>query len=352
MAKQKLLNVEALRGVAATLVVLYHVDKYYYDTPRLWAEKLFGGLFSFGHAGVEFFFVLSGFIIALIHAGDGGQPGKILPFLEKRFVRIYPFYWVCLAIVIVSMLVVPGVLSRISLDAVVGSIFLVGIDPFRSVVFVAWTLFHEVLFYAVFCLFIWNRKMGVAAIVAWSLGSYVLSFFGRYGYVVSPMNILFIFGIGCALVLQRHRIPAPVAMAVAGSLGFLLIGLDDSFWHVVPRMIQIPAYGVASAAALLGFVEMERSKGIHAGRLAVTIGQASYSIYLTHMLTLTAMTKIAIKLKLASLIPGSVAFLIFCVAALVGGVAIHRWVEKPLMAAARALLRRLRLAAPQKAVAG
>lgn len=352
MSKEKLLNIEALRGVAATFVVFYHIDKYYYGTPGLWTDKLFGGLFSFGHAGVEFFFVLSGFIIALVHANDGGQPGKIMPFIEKRFVRIYPFYWICLAAVVLSTVLVPGVVSRISGEALVGSFFLVGLDPFRSIVFVAWTLFHEILFYAVFCLFIWNRRVGMIAIVLWSVGGYVSGFFGQFGYVVTPINLLFLFGITCSLLLKRYTIPMPTALAIAGAASFLLIGLDDAFWHVLWRKPQIFGYGLASSAALIGAVEMERSKGLQAGRLAVLIGQASYSTYLTHMLTLTAMTKVAIKLKLASFLPGALAFPIFWLVAVVAGIAIHLWVEKPVMRAARRLIQHRKSSIPKAPTGG
>jgi len=59
-ARRKITSVEAGRGVAAVLVVLYHVGKFYFATPKYWAARAFGGAFMFGHAGVEFFFVQPG----------------------------------------------------------------------------------------------------------------------------------------------------------------------------------------------------------------------------------------------------------------------------------------------------
>ena len=57
----------------------------------------FGGLFLFAHAGVDFFFVLSGFIIYRVHRGDIGSPHRLSRYAWRRFVRIYPTYWIILA---------------------------------------------------------------------------------------------------------------------------------------------------------------------------------------------------------------------------------------------------------------
>jgi peptidoglycan/LPS O-acetylase OafA/YrhL len=58
-----------------------------------------GTPFRWGDAGVEFFFVLSGFIIASAHAGDISRPARLIPYLQRRIIRIYPPYWIIFAIV-------------------------------------------------------------------------------------------------------------------------------------------------------------------------------------------------------------------------------------------------------------
>jgi len=97
---EKLVNVEAGRGFAAVLVVLFHVTKYYFATPKYWAGSALNGLFLFGHAGVEFFFVLSGFIMVWVHRQDVGKPSRVGAFAWKRFQRIYPFFWLILAVTV------------------------------------------------------------------------------------------------------------------------------------------------------------------------------------------------------------------------------------------------------------
>src|SRR3954454_3990840 len=93
----EIVSLQGLRGVAALLVLLAHSStiagsgKYLDHDPT-------HGLFLFGSSGVYLFFVLSGFIIAHVHADDVGRPGAAGRYLWRRFARIYPFYWVVLAV--------------------------------------------------------------------------------------------------------------------------------------------------------------------------------------------------------------------------------------------------------------
>ncbi|MFX8653275.1 acyltransferase family protein, partial [Acinetobacter baumannii] len=58
----------------------------------------FSSIFLWGRWGVCFFFVLSGFIIAHVHWKDLGSPDRVSGFLWRRLVRIFPTYWLALAI--------------------------------------------------------------------------------------------------------------------------------------------------------------------------------------------------------------------------------------------------------------
>ena len=87
------MSLQAGRAIAAILVVLYHlggmiaVEKYF-------GQPIFGIPFSFGDAGVEFFFVLSGFIILTAHRKDISKPYRVISYLKKRIARIYTTYWI------------------------------------------------------------------------------------------------------------------------------------------------------------------------------------------------------------------------------------------------------------------
>ena len=96
-------SVQVMRGLAAISVVAFH-------TSLIMAQPEYGGLRSFewitscGWFGVNFFFVLSGFIIFFAHAKDIGRPGRLTAYLWRRFSRVYPAYWVFLTLFIFAAL--------------------------------------------------------------------------------------------------------------------------------------------------------------------------------------------------------------------------------------------------------
>src|SRR5665213_484275 len=142
-ARDRLVGIQAARGAAALLVVFYHAGRMLSLNQYVGNDPL-DGLFSFGHAGVDFFFVLSGFIIYFVHHKDLNSPQRVSRYAWRRFVRIYPIYWVVTLGAIA--LAVAGHHNDISVQRITASFFLLpqAEDP---IVGVAWTLEHEVLFY-------------------------------------------------------------------------------------------------------------------------------------------------------------------------------------------------------------
>ncbi|NBQ54213.1 MAG: acyltransferase, partial [Proteobacteria bacterium] len=64
-----------------------------------------------GHRyGVDFFFVLSGFIILHAHMDDIGRPARLGRYLWRRAVRVYPIYWICLTLSVGALVVMGGAL--------------------------------------------------------------------------------------------------------------------------------------------------------------------------------------------------------------------------------------------------
>src|SRR5215467_10685301 len=91
----KLSGIEISRGLAASAVVLYHAARHLnqaYGMPTLTS------VFQFGHAGVDLFFVISGFIIVYVHYNDIGTPDRLGHYVSRRITRVMPTYWVALAV--------------------------------------------------------------------------------------------------------------------------------------------------------------------------------------------------------------------------------------------------------------
>src|SRR5438552_3385805 len=95
----RLANIEAMRGVAAMLVVLFHAGSYVAES-RHYGGTVLGGLYVAGRAGVDVFFVLSGFILAWVYDRGASPPqaGAARPSLARyawrRATRILPAYWI------------------------------------------------------------------------------------------------------------------------------------------------------------------------------------------------------------------------------------------------------------------
>jgi len=141
----KLPSIQSFRGIAALLVVAFHLTV---RSNELLKQNLLAGIFSFGSAGVDFFFVLSGFVIFCVHRYDTGNSRKLKNFLLKRFVRIYPIYFLLTLLIIPIYLAGYGHSYKSNIDIILKSFLLYpqsnGIYPILNV---GWTLSYEVLFY-------------------------------------------------------------------------------------------------------------------------------------------------------------------------------------------------------------
>lgn len=337
-----LLTVEAGRAIAALLVVAFHASDAILPTSAYWDGPVFGGFFDFGYAGVEFFFVISGFIIAHVHAGDIDEPGRFGRFARRRLLRIYPLYWLTLSGALLLGVVLARLGARAPAQEVgLASILLVGREPSPPGLAVAWTLFHEMLFYAVFGLWILSRRLGLSATAIWLLailaGPERLSLLPPY--VSSPLNLLFAMGVG-SWWLARRGVPAPGAWIALGGLAFLALGLDAIGAQRIPDMPRNLGFGVASALMLTGLVCLERQRPVAVPATLVRLGAASYAIYLCHFPLLNLLHKLAGMMGLAGVLPASLAMPLIVGATVALGLACHLFVEQPLRLALDRLWRR------------
>jgi exopolysaccharide production protein ExoZ len=137
-------SLQAGRAVAALQVVLHHVSSFADGEPKLWAHPQIGRWLAGPSLGVAFFFVLSGVVILTAHWNDVGKPSAIFSYVRKRFIRIYPIYWVVLAMVLA------GQLRHLDTDfpfhhdpcVILSSVLLVHVYSTETNMVVAWTLFH------------------------------------------------------------------------------------------------------------------------------------------------------------------------------------------------------------------
>ncbi len=293
--QNRLDGLQAGRAVAALLVVAFHANVF------ILPEKFYDGgtagrPFSMGYAGVEFFFVLSGFIMYYIHARDFSRPDRAWTFLRKRIVRIYPIYWAILGALLVLYAIAPGPEAAHDPVQMVTSMLLWPM-PETPIMRVAWSLQHEMLFYLVFVLTILNLRAGTLAMGLWMSGCLIAPLVGwtEYpsGFLLSSYNLLFLFGIGAARMFRQIRPEHLRPLLLAGVSLFLFTGLSELYGLIAwDKALRTWSYGLGAAMATAALA----GGAVSPPRLLTFLGDASYSIYLAHLPAMSLLSAVLIKL--------------------------------------------------------
>jgi exopolysaccharide production protein ExoZ len=259
---QKLRSIQVLRAVAACAVVVLHAY------PEAHAPI---GNAGYGAAGVDLFFVISGFIMASVAQGrTAGQ------FLRDRLWRIYPLWWVA---VLPWLFMVPRgptfILSSLSLWPIYAGGYYV------PVLKVGWTLSFELLFYLGMTLAIATRAAAPLALYALFLLGALTTANPLLHFIGNPMALEFLMGVLVAR-LPRHR-----ALGLLIPLGLSLFaltspGIGDVEASLGPQwaLSRVLQWGVPAALVVWGVLSLERLFKHRRFDLPVAIGDASYSIYL------------------------------------------------------------------------
>lgn len=335
-SRQPLLTtLQAGRAIAATLVAFYHASLYIFPLNKYWGHDPARHFFDFGHSGVEFFFVLSGFIIFHIHREDTGKPSRFFRYVLKRFFRIYPIYWIVLAAVIPVYFVAPSFGQPFHREAgtILSSILLVHVNGNSNTMLTeAWTLYHEILFYCLFSLVILHRKLGMVVIALWVVASGSTLWIAPPDYVTgflfSPLHLLFGMGLASCWMIHRGRIPAPSIMCLTGTALFIAAGMEEDYVFWLDNMTRNLIYGFSSTMIVLGVVELERQGHLRVPRPLLLIGNASYVVYLMNFTVLSLMAKIFVFCGARTALPPLVSYMLLVVLSVVLGILFHVLVER------------------------
>jgi len=325
------------RGLAAMAVAAFHLSLML-ALPRYLGQEIFSNYTRHGNLGVDFFFVLSGFIIAFAHGRDIGRPDRLRNYLIRRFIRLFPAYWVYVGVF--CALVAFGFGTAVTLPDTVGhwisTLLLIRLDSFIFPIAPAWTLVHELAFYLMFALLIVARRVGMAVFMLWMLTCLLLRQYPDYDHwtpwttYFSPLNLNFLIGMlafygwsRCRPALVRIAFPAGLVLLAAISLLYGQ-GIDYS-------QLQIP-YGVAFGLVIAGAAALESAgQWPSNARLLNLIGNASYTIYLTHLAFLGLLAKIVIKLSAHFPLPPELIYVAVLAGAIACGCVLHLLVERPLI---------------------
>jgi peptidoglycan/LPS O-acetylase OafA/YrhL len=337
-AGSRVVTIQYLRAIAASLVVLHHA----FSVPALVAFYPR----PYGSYGVDLFFVISGYIMWSTTAGGSRGPRS---FWIARIVRIVPLYWIFTTLYIAVALVVPSALFSGTLDPVhvlKSYLFIPAAHPATGLVLpvymLGWTLNYEMFFYLLFgiSLLIPVPRLRLSVLVV------MLSLLVATGWIARPSGavaeiytnpLLLEFAAGAVLASLATRLqaggPAIGWGLIGGAICWLLVAYTRD---ALPNLVL--AHAVPAIATVAGALVLEPQARRRPNALALFLGDASYSLYLAHPFAQRAWYFAAARvLGTASLASEAFLLVSMVAAGLAGGAVTYFWVEKPLLRMGRRL---------------
>lgn len=332
----RLLSIQYLRAVAVCMVLGYHACLF------AWREG-----FEIGAAGVDVFFVISGFILWTIAAERPVTPGV---FLRRRFARVAPLYWLATLAVAAIAWTWPGLIfdAHPALPHIALSMgFIHHLNPAgqpNPVLSVGWSLNNEALFYLIFAACLLARPAhrfrwlavglcGVVLISGLIVSTLRLNVWHSlpelYYLGYSAMFLQFLAGAWIARLRLEDRLPsagwgrAAIAWGVAvfAALQTVVLVFDLNLYETLIRPL---IWGAPAAALVLGAVTLEVREGMKDRAVLRLLGDASYAIYLVHWPVMSLLTH-ALNSGRPVYIPLALGL------SVIVGVTTHLVVEKPLL---------------------
>lgn len=267
------------------------------DAHRL-LPNILNQVLKVGYFGVDIFFVLSGFVVG-ISANRAIKSGRdAIFFLLQRYARIFLGYWPALILLYILMHIVQRPPDS---ELAITSIFLLSPHHTKNWLNVAWSLTYELYFYllvvALFLLTPQAKRLAASVVVTvfvltWNWLLYVfapaLVFNGVQpgAFWLSGLSAEFFYGVVFALSFERRKISS-LCLIVFGT-AIVLIGLffglrDLSYVNI--NFFRALSFGCAGLGCVMIVCGLERSS-LTPPRWLVAIGDASFSVYLLHIVFL------------------------------------------------------------------
>ena len=303
--------VQLLRGLAALLVVLTHARYALLDTPGFPLANL---LFFPGAFGVDLFFLISGFIMCYATADSDGSRGYVARFAVKRWSRVWPAYAVA---TLLAALAMHGGLHYFSNAAnrltFLRSMALLPADAhavpyFAMTLLVGWTLVFEMYFYAIYGASLLFKRLRWFALAAWVLLTVILLPLGKRGFELDITRDLH-YKFGYASVATSPFVLEFAAGVLIGWIylqGWARLRSRQVAWHVLGLGVALAAwaiyggiavghgplgYGWPLALMVLALAIASKTVTIRVPPVFLWLGSISYSLYLTHLISQTLVSR-------------------------------------------------------------
>jgi exopolysaccharide production protein ExoZ len=295
--------------------------------------EIFGHTYSFGANGVDVFFVISGFIMCMV---TQNKEVSINMFLLKRVIRIVPLYWILTVSMAICAWLRPNLfpLDNPHFSHVILSMLFVPHEApdgrVAPLITQGWTLNYEMFFYLVFA-----TTLALNTAYRTIVLSIILVGLVCYGYLgtenspiaityTSPLLLEFLAGVYICRAWLNDTVLGKGNALIAIGMGVTCIAAAYCYKNHLPREI---VSGIPAILIVFGAVSLERANFVPKVKTLKLLGDASYSIYLTHYLSWLVVSIVVAHLGIRLGQP------IYGVTVLCGislGVAVYYFIEKPI----------------------
>lgn len=308
---KRLESIQALRGIAALLVMFFHMAAFQRQMAGDNAADiaLTSGFWDQGWAGVDLFFVISGFIMVYVTRQTGRRFIDVRRFLMARITRIYPLWWVCAGIMAVYFWVTYGLPAAPDRIAGQSEAYSYAVKSFLlipqtevPILGLGWTLTHEMFFYIIFAAILFlPRKYLPAVLILWALVTLAGSQFIRpaaFGRTIpelmfSPLSLEFIAGgLAAYLICQKKIVRAKLFLLGGAVLAFLGLLLFPEITEASYTVSRVVVFTLPFVMLAYGWVGCEVNGTLGAPKWLSVLGDWSYSLYLTHYIVLITLRRL------------------------------------------------------------
>ena len=313
----KINNIQVLRFFSIFSVMLAHLP-----------------LFGFGAWGVDFFFVISGFMMMYI------TEDSYTHFLTKRFIRVVPLYWILTMFVFSIAVFKPDFLNSTTanFEHLFKSFFFIPFDKngtgHSPILFLGWTLNFEILYYILFSLSMWIFKKNRIYICSFAivLVFLVSSFYSEKHFILKTYSdsiiLEFIYGMIIFEFYKKKNINDENKFQIKSNdiiIVFFLFFLSSIFIYFnFPRVLSYGFLGTSLLYFILIFVNNN-----FFSKVFVVLGDACFSIYLIHPYVIQFFYKF-FKLNNTDLSDNLLATFLSITVTLFLSILIYRTIERPL----------------------
>lgn len=340
----KLLSIQALRGIAAISVVAFHslsIEQKYSGGDLLLPEFL-----RFGQSGVDLFFVISGFVMVTVTKGRFARSGEMMRFLWGRLSRIYPTYWFYFFLTAAIFLIKANWdnSSQGHQTQFISSFLLLPSNQLPLVI-VAWSLIHELWFYLVFTVLLkFHERFLLPSLFLWGLIITIVNLLVTVTdlsvgerIALHPYSLEFIIGALIAVFISKGRTPRISARNGVLIITLVLsVGVPIAYASDVLKqegLLRVSIIGTLYGLLVLSVTTIEKLNKITVPKYLQFFGDISYTVYLSHVLVLSVIGRLWLMLSPVpnSLLDNLLACLIMLAAVVGYGWVGYRLVEQPIM---------------------